>query len=245
LKSCVLRVSAVVVVWSCLLAGLGIMFVTDDVVLEAPLRAAPLQGEWTPSAVIAPLPAEVSNGTEWYLDASGSTPSPNGTTIVSHSWQVLYRKDNTSTFVNAIRQKFIFSMLGLYVITLTVTDNVGLTDTAYTAVYSILDSDGDELPDWWEIVYFDTLGEGADGDSDGDGWTNLREYANDLDPTAKDPQPGLIHELKENWYYLVILAAAIIVAILLLMPVFRRKRKEEEKKKIKAAIEIEKALEED
>ncbi len=43
------------------------------------------------------------------------------------------------------------------------------------------DSDGDGLPDWWEDEFglnpFSAMGnDGAEGDPDGDGWTNLAEY---------------------------------------------------------------------
>lgn len=35
---------------------------------------------------------------------------------------------------------------------------------------------GDGLPDAWEIEHFGDLLQGADGDPDGDGFSNLREY---------------------------------------------------------------------
>jgi hypothetical protein len=54
-----------------------------------------------------------------------------------------------------------------------------------------LDSDGDGLPDVWEIRYgmdpLDQNGEqGADGDLDGDGLSNLDEWANRTDPNNPD-----------------------------------------------------------
>lgn len=206
--------------------------------------ARTLQEPPAPTAVIVPLPSEVSNGTFWYLDASGSLPSAPTGDIVNYTWEILFKPTSKIQYLFARKEIFRFSQLGLYIITLTVRDNLGLTDLAFTAVYAILDSDSDGLPDWWEMRYFLTLEETGSGDTDGDRWTNLQEYANGFDPTAKDPRPGLVQELRENWYYLVILAVAIIIAILLMLPVLKRKRKEEEKKKIQAALEIEKALEE-
>ncbi len=205
-------------------------------------RASALQEDGEPKAVIAPLPPEVSNGTLWYLDASASESS---TEVLDYHWEVYHKTSNTTIYLYAKKESFLFSKLGLYIITLTVTDNHGLGDTAYTAVYAILDSDMDGLPDWWEMKYFYLLGEDGSGDHDGDGWTNLQEYANGLDPAVKDPRPGIVQDIKDNWYYVAAVAGAIVVAILLMLPVLRRKRKQEEKKKIQAALEIEKALEEE
>jgi len=212
---------------------------------EGCMRAEVLQDPDAPSAVIAPLPSEISNGTLWYLDGSGSHTSDPSRSIVNYTWEIYFRTGETTQYIYAKKQQFMFRDLGLYIITLTVTDSLGLTGTTFTAVYSILDSDSDGLPDWWEMYYFNSLDQSGSDDADGDGWTNLQEYANGLDPEEGDPQPGLVQDLKESWYYLVILAVAIVVAILLMLPFFRRRRKEQEDKKISAAIEIERALDED
>jgi hypothetical protein len=45
------------------------------------------------------------------------------------------------------------------------------------------DSDGDGLPDSWELQYFGGLTQGANGDPDGDGVTNLQEYQQGRNPT--------------------------------------------------------------
>ena len=44
------------------------------------------------------------------------------------------------------------------------------------------DSDWDGLPDDWEIYYFGSLTQDAEGDADNDGVSNLDEYINDDDP---------------------------------------------------------------
>ena len=45
------------------------------------------------------------------------------------------------------------------------------------------DSDGDGLPDWWELQYFGNLGQNGSGDWDEDGVTNLQEYQQGRSPT--------------------------------------------------------------
>jgi len=46
-----------------------------------------------------------------------------------------------------------------------------------------VDSDGDRMPDWWEMFYFGTLARDGTGDFDGDGMTDLQEYIAGTDPT--------------------------------------------------------------
>jgi hypothetical protein len=49
-----------------------------------------------------------------------------------------------------------------------------------------LDSDGDGLPDGWEIRHFGNHTQSPNGDPDGDGWSNLQEYQNGTDPNSVD-----------------------------------------------------------
>ncbi len=189
-----------------------------------------------PVAVIAPLPDYVSNGSWYVLDASGSIG-----TIVKYEWNVTF--GGTTEFSEAQSHLYPFLYTGLYKITLTVTDNQSRTNTAFTAVVSVLDSDQDTLPDWWEKKYFGDLNQTALGDFDLDGYDNLEEYATGTNPTLKDPSPTFVQMLKENWIYVAIVAAVIVAAVLAMMPFLRKRRKRQEKKKIEAAIAIEKAIE--
>ena len=61
-------------------------------------------------------------------------------------------------------------------------------------MYSGTDDDGDELPDWWEYLYFGSTSILYNVDSDDDGFTNMKEYedgSNPRDP-ASIPQPPMI-----------------------------------------------------
>lgn len=205
---------------------------------EVPVRAMAV-GE--PVAVITELPDYVSNGT--WVDISGSESFDTDGFIVNFTWEVTF--GNTKTYFWGESERFKFRELGLYKINLTVRDNQGNTDDAFTAVVSILDADYDLMPDWWEMKWFESTSQTGDADFDGDGYSNLEEFAKGTDPTVKDPQPTLVEMIKENWIYLVVAAAVIVGVVLAMMPFIRKRRKEREKKKIEAALEIEKALEED
>ena len=193
-------------------------------------------------ARITPLPNEVSNGTRQWLDASGSTCTQG--ILLNYTWIIEF--NGTMTYGYAKEQPFKFEQLGLYKITLIVSNTTVAKQSGYavnfTAVYSILDEDSDSLPDWWELYYFKNLDQTGSGDYDHDGYTNLEEFARQSDPTVKNAQPGLVDMLVKNWVYLVAIVAVIVVAFVLLFPRYKRKQKDQVKKKIEAAIEIEKAL---
>jgi len=53
-----------------------------------------------------------------------------------------------------------------------------------------VDSDGDQLPDWWELLQFGGLENLASGDPDGDGLGNLQEYQTGSDPKNYYSQGG-------------------------------------------------------
>jgi hypothetical protein len=63
------------------------------------------------------------------------------------------------------------------------TDNDGITDCNDNEI------EPDDLPDDWEIQYFGNLSEKGTGDFDGDGFTNLREYRGQSDPTDPNSIP--------------------------------------------------------
>lgn len=62
---------------------------------------------------------------------------------------------------------------------------------AVIQIFSEADSDGDGMPDSWEMEHFGTLERDGTGDFDGDGISDLDEYLNGFDPTRPSNVPGV------------------------------------------------------
>ncbi len=62
--------------------------------------------------------------------------------------------------------------------------NAAIDAAVYEALNKFGDRDSDELPDWWESLYFDNpISANPASDPDGDGISNLKEYERASDPT--------------------------------------------------------------
>ncbi len=72
----------------------------------------------------------------------------------------------------------LFATTGPVVITVS-----GVASNGIVFAVGEIDSDGDGLPDNWEIQYFGNLNQTATGDPDGDGLSNLQEYQQGRNPT--------------------------------------------------------------
>ena len=75
------------------------------------------------------------------------------------------------------------------------TDGDGLKDYQELAVYNTnresLDTDGDKMPDGWEVTYeLDPIVNDASSDKDNDGYSNLQEYQSDTDPNDPNSKPS-------------------------------------------------------
>ncbi|MEW5748704.1 MAG: PKD domain-containing protein [Candidatus Thermoplasmatota archaeon] len=206
-----------------------------------PAPAKSMDATTDPVAVISPLPETISNGTRYELNATDSYDY-NGT-LVGYVWEIVHGDD--TWYLYGSIDYFWFRDEGLYRITLTVEDLWGNTDDAFTAVISVDDSDFDGMPDWWEMAYFDTLGEEPADDYEGDGYSNLREYADGTDPTVVDPPETGFELIQDNWVYIAAIVAAAVAAAAALYVRSKRRQKEREEKKIEIAIELEKSLDEE
>jgi len=86
-----------------------------------------------------------------------------------------------------------------------------------------LDTDEDGLSDTWELEYFGNLSQGAGGDYDNDGYTNLQEYngnSNPIDPMSK-PSPEKGGSALDHWWIFLVI---IVVVVILLVVISLRKR---------------------
>ncbi len=84
------------------------------------------------------------------------------------------------------------------------------------------DTDGDGLPDEWEMKYFDDLSQNGNGDYDNDNYTNKEEYDAGSIPTNSASMPlGTDKEASDEipifiWIAIIIVFIIIIVIILIL-----------------------------
>jgi len=65
--------------------------------------------------------------------------------------------------------------------------------TVRVVVTSVVDMDGDGMPDEWELKYFGSLVQNASTDFDGDGFSDLEEYLRGTDPT--DPSDPCVNTM--------------------------------------------------
>ncbi|MCJ8503062.1 chitobiase/beta-hexosaminidase C-terminal domain-containing protein [Desulfatitalea alkaliphila] len=142
-------------------------------------------------------------------DPNGTTPTlrtgplPVGATFVD-------QQDGSGIFdwVPAVGQA------GRYAIEFIAAD--GLLESSRRAVIQIFseaDSDGDGMPDSWELEHFGTLDRDGMGDFDGDGISDLDEYLNGFDPTRPNNVPSVPVILEPlNGHFVETLTPELVIA---------------------------------
>ena len=80
---------------------------------------------------------------------------------------------------------------------LTSTERTSVEDYLHYKYFGPADSDGDSLPDEWEMANFGALGEAPDGDSDGDLLTNRKEFEAGSNPKVKDSDGDGLDDARE------------------------------------------------
>ena len=146
---------------------------SKTVTVPAPVAA------FTALPTSGPAPLAVS-----FLDQSTGT-------VTAWAWDF---DNNGSTDSTEQNPSHTYSAEGTYTAKLTVTGPGGsdFTTDIITATAPVVDSDGDDLPDWWEEQYFpgDLTVLNRNGDYDHDGYSNYQEYLNGTNPTIKDAPGG-------------------------------------------------------
>lgn len=93
------------------------------------------------------------------------------------------------------------------------------------------DTDGDGLPDAWEIEHFQSLIYGPEDDPDNDNITNAQEMAGNTDPMVPDIDPAGDDDAQGSNYTIFIVLAVlllIIIIIVILVIIIKRRKKAEE-----------------
>lgn len=125
----------------------------------------------------------VSTGTWWFAGSTAETAQAaeslpdRGTNYMFAHWLVdgVRQPDSNSIAVNPAG--------GL------IMETARVAAAVYVAEF--VDSDGDDIPDWWELRYFGSLTPWRTNDPDNDGFTNLDEYRDRTNPrdAASYPRP--------------------------------------------------------
>jgi len=152
-----------------------------DSLVNAPLPLPPTIASMSP--VIGPVGTSVTiSGSSFGAVQGTSTVMLNNVPLTVSSW-------GNASVVAVIPSA---AATGQIVITVSALPSNGLTFTV-----GQVDTDGDGLPDNWEMLYFGNLNQTAAGDFDGDGVTNLQEYLEGRNPAkGMITDPGTVINLK-------------------------------------------------
>jgi hypothetical protein len=110
---------------------------------------------------------------DYYYGTNGVADTPLGTSTQS-PYSFIW--NNSLWWTNAFA--------GQYTLSAVAVDDAGIQSDPQDVNTTIaLDSDGNGMPDYWQLQCFAHLGVDPDADPDGDATSNLQEYQNGTDPT--------------------------------------------------------------
>jgi predicted RNA-binding Zn-ribbon protein involved in translation (DUF1610 family) len=166
--------------------------------------------------------------------------------VLTYNWS-----SNVSGFIGLGKEINLSLEAGHHNIILNVTDSAGAWAIA-TSNIEILpikddidinetDTDGDNLPDDWEVYHFGNLSQGKDDDPDNDTFTNFQEWENETDPNDPNDYPGKTDDKKDDdgddgddssfisdYSWLILLLFLIIILLIIFAFIYSRRKKEEE-----------------
>lgn len=112
------------------------------------------------------------------------TNTPVSFSIVANGFGLSYQwLSNGVPIIGATGDSLVLPNLSgssLPTISVVISNATGVVTSTPAAIWP--DSNGNGIPDWWELEYFGNLNQHAGGDYDGDGVDNLDEYLEGTDP---------------------------------------------------------------
>ena len=137
---------------------------------------SPQSGSEFSSNIFTDLTSPNSGVTRVVGFQTARTNSQPETTVLNLTWQTVGTTILNSGITNVIETSVDSSWQANQTWTLVTSGTLNQTS-----------SDGNGLPDWWEMLYFGHLGVNPNADADTNGFTNLQKYwagLNPLDPTS-------------------------------------------------------------
>jgi subtilisin family serine protease len=167
---------------------------------------------------------EILEGVEFFFDGSESSDNDQ---IDSYDWT--FRENGNEVEKEESNPSHVFSSVGLYEVTLHVTDRAGNSDedVLWVKVIPPDDVDEDGIPDSWEIENFGSIAFNPEDDPDLDYLNNYEEYLvgtnpNDSDTDGDGLKDGLDEDplekegpdISDYWWVFVVVIVILLVLIL-------------------------------
>jgi len=118
----------------------------------------------------------------WSLYVAGSVSNAMATNLAQN---LAFQGSATNTTFGMFRVNTILDQRKTYL------DSISMADGATNNIPMAIDSDGDGLPDRWEVRYFGDLSHNGTADTDGDGFTDRQEYIAGTNPNNADSYPRI------------------------------------------------------